>query len=71
MIRSFSLLIAEGGWGSERKPDEMSIDETTPSKKPIGSHTLTGAQPIGPNAPHAPLPTRIAFIGNYLPRRTV
>ncbi len=46
----------------------MSIDGITTAEKPICNRTSTGAPPIELNTPLLPLPTRIAFIGNYLPR---
>lgn len=46
----------------------MYIHKMVNSEKPIDRPTSEGAPSSSPNAPHLPLPTRIALIGNYLPR---
>jgi len=46
----------------------MSFNETTHPAKPAGTRVSTAPRPNELKPPHAPLPTRIAFIGNYLPR---
>lgn len=47
----------------------MSFQEMIDSERPVmGLHTAVGS-PIVPKSCSLPLPTRIAFIGNYLPRQ--
>ena len=46
----------------------MSPHEMTPSNPLTGSYTSAVSPSIGWTAPAVPLPTRIAFVGNYLPR---
>ena len=46
----------------------MLNDAMTPPERPAGKRTSTGTPTLGTGAPGLPLPTRIAFIGNYLPR---
>lgn len=46
----------------------MYIHKLANPEKPIDRPTSEGAPSSSPNAPHLPLPTRIAFIGNHLPR---
>jgi glycosyltransferase involved in cell wall biosynthesis len=46
----------------------MSLDEMTQPEGRTGSHASTTASLGGWTAPSVPLPTRIAFVGNYLPR---
>jgi glycosyltransferase involved in cell wall biosynthesis len=47
----------------------MSIHEIVYSEKPIEGRTSAGVPSTNVEAPQVPLPTRIAFIGNYLPRQ--
>lgn len=46
----------------------MNPNEITHSERPPGSHFPATAPSIGWKGTPVPLPTRIAFIGNYLPR---
>lgn len=46
----------------------MSLHEMTQPEKPAGSLSLAALPSRGWTAPAVPLPTRIAFVGNYLPR---
>ena len=46
----------------------MSIPEMLHSENPIGGPARASSLPIALKASSLPLPTRIAFIGNYLPR---
>lgn len=46
----------------------MSFQEVTRSEKPAGGLVSVVSRNAVLSAPHLPLPTRIAFIGNYLPR---
>ena len=46
----------------------MFFDESTPSEKPLGEISWEAGRSKAFSAPQSPLPTRIAFVGNYLPR---
>ncbi len=46
----------------------MTSNEITHSEKPSGPHVTAMAPSIGWKGTPVPLPTRIAFVGNYLPR---
>ncbi len=46
----------------------MSLHEMTHSAKAAGKHVSATPRPNGLKTPQVPLPTRIAFVGNYLPR---
>lgn len=52
----------------KRKQDKMPLHEMTYSGKSSEKPASPAHQPDGFRAPHVPLPTRIAFVGNYLPR---
>jgi hypothetical protein len=47
----------------------MSIPEMLHSEKPVGGPDRPSSLPIALKASSLPLPTRIAFVGNYLPRQ--
>ena len=46
----------------------MSLSHVLPFEETSGL-SLVEALPVAPRAPLLPLPTRIAFVGNYLPRQ--
>ena len=46
----------------------MPFDERTHPESPSGQIVLTTSRSSASSVPHLPLPTRIAFVGNYLPR---
>src|ERR1700761_8178063 len=46
----------------------MSFDESTHPDKAFGQFVSTANGSGALRVPHLPLPTRIAFVGNYLPR---
>jgi glycosyltransferase involved in cell wall biosynthesis len=54
--------------GAETKEGKMTPHEIMHPAKPAGKYAPTAPRPSESKAAHAPLPTRIAFIGNYLPR---
>ncbi|MGA2220031.1 MAG: hypothetical protein ABSG51_18240, partial [Terracidiphilus sp.] len=52
-----------------RKQDQMSLIETNHHNAPARSVLPHASSPIAPKSNNLPLPTRIAFVGNYLPRQ--
>ncbi|HLY42798.1 MAG TPA: glycosyltransferase family 4 protein [Terracidiphilus sp.] len=54
--------------GSDLKAGKMPFANTTNSIKPVEGSRSSAAIPISFEASTLPLPTRIAFVGNYLPR---
>src|ERR1022692_4631293 len=60
----FSVLIR----GPNESRNKMALPETLHSEKSIEGSGRTLALPIALKASSLPLPTRVAFIGNYLPR---
>src|SRR5580698_7092873 len=47
----------------------MPFDEKTHPESPSGQIVSTTTRSTVSSVPHLPLPTRIAFVGNYLPRQ--
>src|SRR5579862_9816840 len=54
--------------GADLKAGQMSLANTMNSIKPIEGSGLAAAIPVPFEGRALPLPTRIAFVGNYLPR---
>ncbi len=47
----------------------MSFIETNNPEEALGNNPSAGSSPVAPKTCSLPLPTRIAFVGNYLPRQ--
>ena len=50
------------------KAEQMPVDERAHPEKLLGQFVSATNESDAFDVPHLPLPTRIAFVGNYLPR---